>query len=308
MATQFVSSEAIQSFLDKVGGLDNQTGDPRLKKILRRIIGDLYSTIDEFDVSEDEFWAALNFVQAGAPEFGLWAAGLGFEHFLDERMDRKDAEAGITSGTPRTIEGPLYVAGAPIFQGEARLDDGTDDGEVLIMHGQVIDTSGKPIPEAVVDVWHANTMGNYSTFDASQSAYNLRRRIITDAEGRYKFRSIVPSGYAVPPNGTTEALLGAFGRHGHRPAHIHFFVSAPAHRHLTTQINIDGDPYLHDDFAYATRDDLIPAVVRHDEPEAIHAQGLNSAFSEIDFNFTLVPAEAAETTQASSRKRVAVAE
>ena len=307
MATEFVNSAAIQSFLDKVGGLDNQVGDVRLKKILRRILGDLYSTIDEFDVSEDEFWAALNFVQSGAPEFGLWAAGLGFEHFLDERMDKKDAEAGIAPGTPRTIEGPLYVAGAPLSQGEARLDDGTDDGEVLIMHGQVKDTEGRPVPGAVVDIWHANTLGNYSTFDRSQAAYNLRRRIAADADGRYKFRSIVPSGYAVPPQGTTEALLSAVGRHGHRPAHIHFFVSAPGHRHLTTQINIDGDPYLHDDFAYATRDDLIPAVIRHEEPEAIHAQGLNSAYSEISFDFTLVPAVDVEGIEASSRKRVLAA-
>ncbi len=307
MATDFVNSAPIQSFLDKVGGLDNPVGDARLKKILRRIVGDLYATIDEFDVGEDEFWAALNFLQSGAPEFGLWAAGLGFEHFLDERMDRKDAEAGIASGTPRTIEGPLYVAGAPLSKGEARLDDGTDDGEVLIMHGQVVDTKGQPVPGAIVDVWHANTMGNYSTFDKSQSAYNLRRRVAADAEGRYRFRSIVPSGYAVPPQGSTEALLHAVGRHGHRPAHIHFFVSAPGHRHLTTQINIDGDPYLHDDFAYATRDDLIPQVVRHEQPEQIHAAGLNSAFSEIAFDFTLVAADDTDSAEASSRKRVLAA-
>ena len=50
----------------------------------------------------------------------------------------------------------------------------------------------------------------------------------------------------------TQQLLDQLGRHGQRPAHIHFFISAPDHRHLTTQINLDGDQYLHDDFAYAT--------------------------------------------------------
>jgi catechol 1,2-dioxygenase len=67
----------------------------------------------------------------------------------------------------------------------------------------------------------------------------------------------------VPSGGATERLLGAVGRHGRRPAHIHFFVSAQGFRHLTTQVNIDGDPDLYDDFAYATRDGLIaksPAV------------------------------------------------
>jgi catechol 1,2-dioxygenase len=65
------------------------------------------------------------------------------------------------------------------LKGEARLDDGTDDGEVLFMEGQVRDLSGKPIAGAVVDVWHANTMGNYSHFDPTQATYNLRRRTCT---------------------------------------------------------------------------------------------------------------------------------
>jgi catechol 1,2-dioxygenase len=60
------------------------------------------------------------------------------------------------------------------------------------------------------------------------------------------------------PKFVTEPSLDHLGRHGHRPAHIHFFVSAPGYRKLTTQINIDGDEYLHDDFAFATRDELIP--------------------------------------------------
>ena len=41
------------------------------------------------------------------------------EGALDLLQDAKDAEAGLTGGTPRTIEGPLYVAGAPLAQGEA---------------------------------------------------------------------------------------------------------------------------------------------------------------------------------------------
>lgn len=68
---------------------------------------------------------------------------------------------------------------------------------------------------------------------------------------------IVPSSYGCPPTGPTQQLLDQLGRHGQRPAHIHFFISAPGYRHLTTQINLSDDPYLHDDFAYATRDELI---------------------------------------------------
>ena len=87
-----------------------------------------------------------------------------------------------------------------------------------------------------------------------------------------RFRSLLPSGYACPPDGQTQKLLDQLGRHGHRPAHIHFFVSAPSYRKLTTQINIDGDEYLHDDFAFATRDGLIPAVRRStDRPRSMPA-------------------------------------
>ena len=104
----------VQELLDRLSGLPDPGGDLRLKAIVRRIVGDLFATIDAFDVNEDEFWTALNFLAAGAPELGLWAAGLGFERYLDIRMDVADAASGITGGTPRTIEGPLYVAGAPV--------------------------------------------------------------------------------------------------------------------------------------------------------------------------------------------------
>lgn len=302
--TNLTKTPEIQAFLDQIAGTAN-AGDPRLKAIVRKVVSDLFETIDEFDVTEDEFWHALNFVAAGAPEFGLWAAGLGLEHFLDIRADLKDREAGMAGGTPRTIEGPLYVAGAPLVKGRGRLDDGSDDGEVLIMHGQVRDAQGKPVPGAIVDVWHANTKGNYSYFDKTQSDYNMRRRIEADAEGRYKFRSIVPAGYAVPGGSNIERLLSSVGRHGNRPAHIHFFVSAPGYRHLTTQINIDGDPFLHDDFAYATKDELIPAVLRHDAPTEIHAEGLNAPYAEIVFDFVMTSAESTLAEQESGRARVA---
>jgi catechol 1,2-dioxygenase len=135
-------------------------------------------------------------------------------------------------------------------------------------------------------VWHANHLGNYSYFDKSQPAFNLRRSIRTDAGGNYSFRSVVPVGYSVPPQGQTQLLLDQLGRHGHRPAHIHFFVSAPGFRKLTTQINIDGDPYLWDDFAFATRDGLVPAVRQAEGAEG-KPYGVEENFALIDFDFAL---------------------
>jgi catechol 1,2-dioxygenase len=239
-------------------------------------------------VQPDEFWTALNYLgEAGrSGELGLLAAGLGFEHFLDLRLDEAEAKAGLEGGTPRTIEGPLYVAGAPLSDAHARLDDGTDPGETLVMRGRVLGEDGKPLAGALVEVWHANHLGNYSYFDKSQPAFNLRRSIRTDAAGNYSFRSVVPVGYSIPPQGQTQLLLDQLGRHGHRPAHIHFFISAPGFRKLTTQINIEGDPYLWDDFAFATRDGLVPALKKA-EGDAGKPYGVDGNFALIDFDFTL---------------------
>ena len=71
---------------------------------------------------------------------------------------------------------------------------------------------------AVVDIWHANALGGYSFFDPAQRPFNLRRRVKADSNGRYAFRTILPAGYACPPNGPTLEYLGALGRHGRRPA------------------------------------------------------------------------------------------
>lgn len=85
---------------------------------------------------------------------------------------------------------------------------------LLLMQGTAWNEEGQPLPGASVEVWHANTLGNYSFFYKSQSAFNLRRTIITDEQGRYQFYSIVPSGYGCPPNGLVQHLLNQLGRYG----------------------------------------------------------------------------------------------
>ena len=287
--SDLLDTPEVQNLLTKVIGLGNNKGDARLKRIVHRVVSDLFKTIEEFDIEPDEFWSAMSYLTklGQANEVGLLVPGLGLETFLDLRMDAVERKAGIEGGTPRTIEGPLYVAGAPLSKGEARLDDGSEEGEALFMDGQVRDINGRPVAGAVVDVWHANALGGYSFFDPSQPKYNLRRRIETDADGRYRFRTVLPAGYACPPQGPTRKLLDQLGRHGRRPAHIHFFVTAPGYRRLTTQINIDGDEYLHDDFAFATRQGLIPELRRSADPAEERARGLNAPFAEITFDFVL---------------------
>ena len=299
MVESVVNTPEIKQLMHRVAGYDQPGGDPRLKQIVGRMATEICRIIEEFEVTPSEFWTACGYLTrlGQANEVGLLVPGLGIEHFLDLLMDERERRAGLAGGTPRTIEGPLYITDAPLSKGEARLDQDPETGLVLFMEGQVKDPEGKPVAGAIVDVWHANTKGGYSHFDPSQSAYNLRRRIETDGEGRYRFRTIMPAGYGCPPGGPTLELLTALGRHGQRPAHIHFFVDAPGHRKLTTQINIAGDEYLHDDFAFATRDGLIPEIVHHDDPAEIKAKGLNEPFATIHFDFTMNP-EAADLPEA----------
>ncbi|KQZ46683.1 catechol 1,2-dioxygenase [Rhizobium sp. Root149] len=294
MTAKIFDRSETQEFLQVLSGLTNDKGNPRVKEITHRLMSDLFKAIDDLNITPDEYWTAIAWVnEIGASgQAGLISPGLGLDHYLDERLDAIDEELGIQNGTPRTIEGPLYVAGAPVSTGFARLDDGTDtDGHTLIMHGKVYGADGKTLSGATVEVWHCDTRGFYSHFDPTgkQAPFNMRRTIITDDEGCYKFQSIVPKGYGVPPGSPTEQLLSALGRHGQRPAHIHFFISADGHRKLTTQINIAGDPLVNDDFAYATRDGLVPDVIERTDADSIQANNLNGPFAEIVFDVHLTP-------------------
>ncbi|WP_297835509.1 catechol 1,2-dioxygenase [Pseudomonas sp.] len=307
MTVSIYNSPQVLAFLEDAAGLRNTEGSARNKQIVFRLLQETVRLIEELDISDDEFWSAVEyFNRLGASnEAGLLVAGLGIEHFLDLRNDAKQAEAGRVGGTPRTIEGPLYVAGAPLCDGYARLDDGAegDAATVMFVEGQVLDLQGLPIPGALVDIWQADSKGNYSHFDKSQSEFNLRRRIVADAQGRYRVRSIVPSGYGCNPLGPTQECLNQLGRHGQRPAHIHFFVSAAGYEHLTTQINLSNDAYLWDDFAYATRDGLIGEVRFVEDAPTAREREISGRFAEMTFDFQLRPALDSAAARRSNRPR-----
>ncbi|MFT4247365.1 MAG: catechol 1,2-dioxygenase [Pseudomonas sp.] len=312
MSVKIFQTQQVQDFLKTASGLDTPAGVPRVKQLVHRLLSDLFKAIDDLDVTPDEYWTAIAWLNdlGAAGQAGLISPGLGLDHFLDLRLDAIDAELGIDNPTPRTIEGPLYVAGAPVEHGFARLDDGSDEnGHTLIMHGTVYTEDGRPAAGATVEVWHCDTRGFYSHFDPTgrQAPFNMRRTIVADADGRYRFRSIVPNGYGVPPGSPTERLLAALGRHGRRPAHIHFFVSADGHRKLTTQINIAGDPLVDDDFAYATREGLVPALVERSDPAGIEANGLDGPFAEIVFDFHLTGLVEGVDNQVNELRRRAAA-
>ncbi|RLL49867.1 catechol 1,2-dioxygenase [Acinetobacter cumulans] len=281
--------------------------DARVQQVVVRLLGDLFQAIEDLDISQSELWKGLEyFTDAGqANELGLLAAGLGLEHYLDLRADEADAKAGITGGTPRTIEGPLYVAGAPESVGFARMDDGTETDKIptLFIEGTVKDTAGNIIEGAKVEIWHANSLGNYSFFDKSQSDFNLRRTIFSDQDGKYIAQTTMPVGYGCPPEGTTQFVLDKLGRHGNRPSHVHYFISAPGYRKLTTQFNIEGDQYLWDDFAFATREGLVATAVDVTDEAEITYRGLNQPFKHITFNVELVKEQTEAPSTEVDRRR-----
>ena len=308
MTVNPVKTSELEKLLAVSSGLVSAKGNERFKAIMHQLLGDLCQTINKFDITDEEFWQAVNYLNelGERKEAALLAAGLGLEHYLDMRADEKEAATGNEVGTPRTIEGPLYVANAPLSQDYARMDDGTEQAEIMWLQGKVTDSNGKPVAGAIVDIWHANTLGGYSFFDQSQSQYNLRRRILTDAQGRYAVRSIVPCGYGCPPDGPTQKLLTELGRHGNRPAHVHFFVSASGFKHLTTQINLNGDAYLWDDFAFATREELIADPIKITDTLIAEQRKINQPHTEVNFDFTLVAAS--DNNEETKIKRLRVME
>ena len=161
------------------------------------------------------------------------------------------------------------------------------------MSGAVRGPDGEAVPNAILHVWHANSKGFYSHFDPTgeQATFNNRRRLKLGADGHFAFTSIMPRGYSVPPGGATDVLMQALGRHGNRPAHVHFFIEAPGYRTLTTQINFADDPFARDDFAFGTREGLLPTPDR------------SRGDAHIIFDFVLVRARSNADAGFSTRPR-----
>jgi catechol 1,2-dioxygenase len=306
MSVKIFETKEVQDLLRVATNLGGESGDARTQEIIHRLLSDLFKAIEDLDITPDEIWRGVSYLnklgQDG--EAALLAAGMGVEKYLDMRMDAEDAKIGVLGGTPRTIEGPLYVAGAPVHDGISKIDLNEDaDAGPLVIHGTVTGIDGKAIANAVVECWHANSRGFYSHFDptGSQTDFNLRGSVRTGAEGKYEFRTLMPVGYGCPPQGATQYLLDGLGRHGNRPAHVHFFVSSESARKLTTQFNIEGDPLIWDDFAYATREELIPKVFERTGGEAL---GLKSdVYKDITFDIILTGLVEGDDNQIVNRSR-----
>ncbi|MEG1768164.1 MAG: dioxygenase, partial [Comamonas sp.] len=93
MSVRIFDTPDVQDFLKTIAGLEMDGGNPRTKQIIHRIVSDLFKIIEDLDITPDEYWSAvayLNFLGARG-EAGLLSPGLGVDRFLDMRMDAQDA-------------------------------------------------------------------------------------------------------------------------------------------------------------------------------------------------------------------------
>lgn len=148
------------------------------------------------------------------------------------------AEAALNCGvaTPSQTEGPFY----PVHDQVDKDNDltkvqgkyGKARGQLIYVQGQVLDEDCKPVPNALVEIWQACVTGKYNHDNDPNPApldpnFQYWGRDITDKEGKYIFRTIIPGEYPADQDWV-------------RPPHIHFKVAKRGFHELTTQMYFAG--------------------------------------------------------------------
>jgi protocatechuate 3,4-dioxygenase, beta subunit len=139
--------------------------------------------------------------------------------------------------TARAGEGPYYPDKLPLDTDNDLiiLNDATTPAVGAITHltGRLLSPSGQPIRNAFIEIWQVDNTGSYvHTLGRQSTGYDKNfqgyGRFLTDAQGRYYFRTIRPIPYT---------LQGTY-----RTAHTHVAVSRGGKRVFTTQMLVDGEP------------------------------------------------------------------
>jgi catechol 1,2-dioxygenase len=230
--------------------------DPALQKRLAIVVRHLLAAVEEAKLTEAELPIVCDFLNdvARQNEWRFMTHVFGVETLVNE-MDH----GGATRRTVDNVEGPLYRAGAPMAAKDNGLLMRADEpGRRLIVEGTVRNIANdKPVPNALLDVWQANGDGVYAEDDPSQPEWNFRRRLNADANGRYKFETVVPGAYEIGDASGMACgrLLTSLGRYRMRPGHIHVKLSGAGVKPMTTMLYFSGEPWIDDDSIFSVRDD-----------------------------------------------------
>lgn len=255
------SGEITAAVIERVSA----AADLRTREISVALIRHLHAFIREIEPTEQEWHDAIRFLTAVGQkcsqtrqEFILLSDTLGVSMLVDAINNR---DPGVA--TESTVLGPFFVEGAPHMEIGQDLARGVD-GEPLRVDCHVVDSAGRPIEGATVDIWHSDADGSYDVQKADDEM-SLRGRFHSGSDGHIGFLTVVPRSYPIPDDGPVGQMLRAQGRHPYRPAHIHFMIGAAGYRTLVTHLFIAGDPYLGSDAVFGVKRSLICELA--DDPE-----------------------------------------
>ena len=265
--------------------------DPRYKQVITSLIKHLHAFVKDVELTEEEWFKAIMFLTRTGQtcddkrqEFILLSDTLGVSMLVDAINHPKAGK-----GTESTVLGPFYVQGAPEYENGASIIKQQYAEQVALVQGKVTDPDGNPIAGARLDVWQTAANGFYDVQDPSMTEDNMRGIFTTDAQGNYAFVTEKPCSYSIPTDGPVGDLLRASSRHGMRPAHIHFIVSADGYESLTTHVFSDGDEYLDSDAVFATKSSLIGRYTESEDAELAARYNIPVPFSHLQFDMGLMP-------------------
>ncbi|GAA2000054.1 maleylacetate reductase and hydroxyquinol 1,2-dioxygenase domain-containing protein [Catenulispora subtropica] len=264
------------------------TPDARLRQLLTSLTEHAHAFVADNGLTEAEWRAAVDFLtrvgqisDATRQEAVLLSDTLGISSAVDLLTNSRAAGA-----TPSAVLGPFFVEGAP------RAENGADlaaslPGTPLYADLAVAGERGEPLPGAWVEVWQADDDGLYDAQVEGLDTTRLRARFTADAQGRVRFRSIVPPSYPIPEDGPVGRFLRSVGRHPYRAPHVHFMIGAPGHRRLVTQLFVAGGEWIDADTVFGVKEPLVVEFSRHEGPTPDGRPG-EGTWCSLDYVFRLV--------------------
>jgi catechol 1,2-dioxygenase len=270
-----------------------RTPDPRLREILTSLVTHLHAFVRDVHLTEAEFRQAAALVgEIGKlstdthNEAVLMAGSLGVSSLvcLLNNGDRGSSE------TAQSLLGPFWRMHSPRVADGGSIVRSATPGEPLFVTGRVVDRAGQPIAGAEVDVWQASPAGLYENQDATQADMNLRGKLISDEDGRFRFRTVRMVGYPLPTDGVVGRMLKAQGRHAFRPAHLHALIVKPGYKVLISQVYDPSDPHIDSDVQFGVTRALLGNFVRHDTPHP-EAPEVPVPWHSLDHAYVMEPGE-----------------